>query len=137
LEEFTTAIEQLAHHADSTLTEDHIRRGAGKAFTDRVEDPAIKIQLLLGGQKALNKALRQTLELQAMPQKRVPGHSGGADRHQPGKGTKDDRQAGAVRSQANSGITAPMEGSQKIMTGAGNMLKDLRDIWELTRRSQC
>jgi hypothetical protein len=39
LQEFDTAVEQLAHHAYPTLPEDHIRRVAGKAFTDGVEDP--------------------------------------------------------------------------------------------------
>jgi hypothetical protein len=38
----------------------------GKAFADGVEDPAIKIQLLLGGEKMMNKALRQALELQTV-----------------------------------------------------------------------
>jgi hypothetical protein len=66
LEEFARAIEQLAHSAYSTLTEDHIRRGAGKAFADSVEDPTIKIQLLLGGEQMVNEDLRQGLELQAV-----------------------------------------------------------------------
>jgi hypothetical protein len=43
LQEFATAIEQLAHHAYRALPEDHIRTDAGKAFADRVEDLAIKI----------------------------------------------------------------------------------------------
>jgi hypothetical protein len=43
LQELATAIEQLAHCAYSTLSEDHIRREAGKEFTDRIEDPAIRI----------------------------------------------------------------------------------------------
>jgi hypothetical protein len=47
LQEFSTAIEQFAHHAYSTLPEDDIRREAGKFFADGVEDPAIKIRLLL------------------------------------------------------------------------------------------
>jgi hypothetical protein len=65
LQEFATAIEQLAHHAYPALPEDHVRKEAGRAFTDRVEDPDIKIQLLLG-EKTVNKALRQALELQAV-----------------------------------------------------------------------
>jgi hypothetical protein len=48
LQEFSTAIEQLANCAYPTLPKDHIRRESGKAFTDGVEDPDIKIQLLLG-----------------------------------------------------------------------------------------
>jgi hypothetical protein len=50
LHEIATAVEQLANSAYSALTEGHIRREAGKAFADGVEDPAIKIQLLLGGE---------------------------------------------------------------------------------------
>jgi hypothetical protein len=65
-QEFTTAIEQLAHSTYPTLPEDHIRREAGKAFTDRIEDPDIKVQLLLGGEKTVNEALRQVLKLQAV-----------------------------------------------------------------------
>jgi hypothetical protein len=41
--------------------------GAGKAFTDGIDDPAIKTELmLLRGEKTVNKALRQALELQAV-----------------------------------------------------------------------
>jgi hypothetical protein len=49
LQDFDTAIEQLAHRAYPTLPEDHIRREAGKAFAYGVKAPDIKIQLLLGG----------------------------------------------------------------------------------------
>jgi hypothetical protein len=41
---------QLAYRSYPTLLEDHIRRETGKAFTDRVEDPATKIQMLLLGE---------------------------------------------------------------------------------------
>jgi hypothetical protein len=44
LQEVTTAAKQLAYRAYPALQEDHIRREAGKAFADGVEDPAIKIQ---------------------------------------------------------------------------------------------
>jgi hypothetical protein len=47
-QEFAIAIEQLVHRAYSALPEDHIRREAGKAFASGVENPAVKIQLLLG-----------------------------------------------------------------------------------------
>jgi hypothetical protein len=47
LQEFATAIEQLAHQAYPALFKDYIWRKAGKAFSDEVEDSAIKIQLLL------------------------------------------------------------------------------------------
>jgi hypothetical protein len=66
LQDFATATEQLAHCAYPTLHEDHIRKEAGKAFTDRAEDSDIKIQLLLGGEKTVSEALWQALELQAV-----------------------------------------------------------------------
>jgi hypothetical protein len=66
LEKFSTAIKQLTHHAYPTLSEDHIRREAGKAFAEGVEDPAIKNQLLLGGEKTVIEALRRALEMQAV-----------------------------------------------------------------------
>jgi hypothetical protein len=81
LQEFATAIKQCTHHAYPALPEDHIRREAGKAFADRVEDSTIKIQLLLGGEKTVNEALRLALKLQAMllasrPPKQAPEYSG-------------------------------------------------------------
>jgi hypothetical protein len=72
LQEFAMAIEQLVHRAYPTLPEDHIKREAGKAFTDGVEDPDIKMQLLLGGEKTVKEALRQALELQAVLQAARP-----------------------------------------------------------------
>jgi hypothetical protein len=66
LQEFATAIELLAHRAYPTLPEDHIGREAAKAFAHGVDDPDIKIQLLLGGEKTINEALRQAIELQAV-----------------------------------------------------------------------
>jgi hypothetical protein len=66
LQEFATAIEQLAHRAYPALPEDHVRRKAGKAFVHGVADPDVKIQLLVGGEKTVNEALRQALELQAV-----------------------------------------------------------------------
>lgn len=35
------------------------------AFTDRVNDRKVNLQLLMGGKKLLNKALNQTLKLEA------------------------------------------------------------------------
>jgi hypothetical protein len=57
LQDFAKAIELLAHCANPTLREDHIGRDVTKAFTYGVEDPYIKIQLLLGGEKTINEAL--------------------------------------------------------------------------------
>jgi hypothetical protein len=57
---------QLAHRAYPALSEDCIRREVGKMLANGVEEPVIKFQLLLGGEKTVKEALRQALELQAM-----------------------------------------------------------------------
>jgi hypothetical protein len=64
--EFSTAIEQFAHRAKPALPEENIRREAGKAFVDVLEDPDIQIQVLLGGQKTVKEAFRQALKLHAV-----------------------------------------------------------------------
>jgi hypothetical protein len=61
LQEFGTAIKQLAHCTYLALPEDHIGRDAGKAFA-----PIIKTQLLLGEEKTVNETPRQALQLQAV-----------------------------------------------------------------------
>jgi hypothetical protein len=66
LQDFATATEQLAHRAYPTLPEDHIRRVAGRAFVYGVKNPDIKIQLLLGGERTVNEALRKAVELQVI-----------------------------------------------------------------------
>jgi hypothetical protein len=66
LREFATAIEQIAYCDYPTLPEEHIKREAGCAFVDGIGDTDIKIKLLLGGEKTVNEALRQALELQAV-----------------------------------------------------------------------
>jgi hypothetical protein len=66
LQDFATDIEQLAHRAYPTLSEDHMRREAGKSFSKWLRDPDIKIQLLLGGEKTVSPALRKALELHAV-----------------------------------------------------------------------
>jgi hypothetical protein len=48
LQEFSTAIEQLANRPYLALPEDNIRRQAGKAFSDGVEDTAIKNPVAAG-----------------------------------------------------------------------------------------
>jgi hypothetical protein len=40
-----------------------VRRKAGKAFVNGVEDHDVRIQLLVGGEKKVDEALRQALEL--------------------------------------------------------------------------
>jgi hypothetical protein len=47
LQEFTTAIEQLALYAYTAVNKENIRKGKCRAFIDRLEDQDIKIQLLL------------------------------------------------------------------------------------------
>jgi hypothetical protein len=66
LQDFAMAIEELVHRAYPALPEDHIRTEAGNAFADGVKDPFIKMQLLLGGEKTVNEALRQALALEGL-----------------------------------------------------------------------
>jgi hypothetical protein len=42
VQEFATAVKQLAHRAYLALPENYIMKEAGKAFDDGVDDPAIK-----------------------------------------------------------------------------------------------
>jgi hypothetical protein len=119
LQDFATAVKQLAHCAYPTLLEDHIRREAGKA--NRVEDHEIKVALLIGGEKMVNKALRQAIKLQAVfPTKLAPRHSGGADRLPASEGMPGNWNAGTVENWGTSRVPAPVKGRQK-MTGAGNL----------------
>jgi hypothetical protein len=81
LQDFATAVEQLAHRAYHTLPEEYVWREAGRAFAYGVADPDINIQLLLGGQKTVNEAFRHALELQAVlvaakPRKITPRYRG-------------------------------------------------------------
>jgi hypothetical protein len=66
LQDFATAIQQLARRAYPALPEEHIRRETGKAFVAGIEDSEIKLRLLLGGQETLREALRQALELHSV-----------------------------------------------------------------------
>jgi hypothetical protein len=43
LQDFATTVEQLAHSAYTALPKDNVRREAGRAFADRVEDPDTNI----------------------------------------------------------------------------------------------
>jgi hypothetical protein len=66
LQDFATAIEELAHRSNTTLFEDHIWREAGKAYSYWLRVSAVKIHLLLGGVKAVSGALRKALEMHAV-----------------------------------------------------------------------
>jgi hypothetical protein len=59
-----TAIEYFTHHAFLALHENHIRNRPGKPLGNGIRDRGIKQQILLGGKKTLNEALRQTLGLE-------------------------------------------------------------------------
>jgi hypothetical protein len=48
----------LAHRSYPALPEVHVRREADREFVDGVGDPDIKIQLLLGGEKAVSEAFK-------------------------------------------------------------------------------
>jgi hypothetical protein len=54
LQKFATVVEQLAHRTYPALSKDHVRMKAGTAFAEGLDDPKIKIQLLLGGEKTVN-----------------------------------------------------------------------------------
>jgi hypothetical protein len=113
-----------------TQPEDHIQNAAGKAYADGIEDSTLKIQLLLGGEKMVNEALRQALELQAVllaatPPKARPRKFWGSQSPPPSEDTQDEWHAGAVESQATSRVAALMEGRQKTMTSARNLRRGL------------
>jgi hypothetical protein len=66
LQEFSTATEQLTHRAFPALHEDHVRRGLSNAFGNKIRYRSMKQQLLLGGNKKINQALRQTAGLEVV-----------------------------------------------------------------------
>jgi hypothetical protein len=123
LQDFATAVEQITHHAYPTLPEDHVWREAGKAFAYRVEDPNIKIELLLGGENTINEALRQALELQAVLVAARP-HKNSTKTYQgsqsPTEEMQSNRDAGAIESGPTLSVAASMKG-RLIMSGAENM----------------
>jgi hypothetical protein len=104
----------------------------GKAFADRVEDPVIKIQLLLGGEKTVNGALRQALQMQAMllaaRPKKTSISTFWRSRLPPTRQRNQIRSAyWSCGSWATSGVTAPRGGRQKKTNGMGNKTEDLQE----------
>jgi hypothetical protein len=100
-------------------------REAGKISAYSVDDPDIKIQLFLGGEKTVNEALRQALEIQAVfvaarPHKNNTNIYRGTDRPPPDDETQNNQNAEAVENRATSRVTAPMKG-RLIMSGVKNM----------------
>jgi hypothetical protein len=65
LQEFSAAVEQLAHRALVGLPVDFIHRKAAHAFVDRVRDRELKQRLPMCGDRSLNEALNQALKLEA------------------------------------------------------------------------
>jgi hypothetical protein len=43
------------------LPNNHVHRGAGKAFVNSIREQNLKPQLLLGGERTVNEALRQAI----------------------------------------------------------------------------
>jgi hypothetical protein len=89
-----------------------ISGGRQKTFMDRVEDPTIKIHLLWGGEKTMNRVCRQILELQAvLPAARPKRNSArtfwGSQSPPTGQRDQNNLCTGAVQDQATSGLTAP------------------------------
>jgi hypothetical protein len=83
----------------------------------------------------MNEDLLQALELQAMllaarPHEKATGPSEGATRPPAREQTQDNQHAGAVKSQATSGVVAPMKGRKKMTTGARNMMRGLKATHE-------
>jgi hypothetical protein len=91
---------------------------AGRAFAYGAKDPNIKIQLLLGGVKRVNEALRQALELQAVrypqdPTRITPTRTGETDRPPPDEQMHNNQGAGAVENKAILRVIAPTEKSRE------------------------
>jgi hypothetical protein len=64
-QDFTLAVEQLAHQALVSLSETYIQTDAAYKFVDRVKDQELKQHLLMGGKRSLNEACDQVLKLEA------------------------------------------------------------------------
>jgi hypothetical protein len=84
-----------------------------------VKDPDIKIQLLLGGEKTVNEALGQALELQAVLVAARPHQNNtntyGGNRSPPSDEKMSNNQgAGAAEKQDTFRVTAPTEEKQRI-----------------------
>jgi hypothetical protein len=54
LQDISTAIKQMTHHAFPALHESDIHRGTGKAFIDGISEQSINEQLLLGSKRTVN-----------------------------------------------------------------------------------
>jgi hypothetical protein len=127
LQDFATAIELLAHRAYPTLPEDHIRREAGRPFAYGVKDPDIRIQILLGGEKTVNEALRQELELQtvlvaARPHQNDTNTYRGKRSPPPDEKMHNNQNAGVVENKAILRVIAPTEEKQRITRGRNGKL---------------
>jgi hypothetical protein len=111
LQDFATAVEQLAHRAYPTLPEDHKRREAGKAFGDRVEDQDKNFtadRRIGDGNRGPQTGPRTTCRI---PSRQTPQDkhqdTGGAARPLSGEGTRENHHAGTVENRDTSWVTAP------------------------------
>jgi hypothetical protein len=66
LQEFATTIEQVSHHAFLASHEDHIHKGQGQSIWWQDRRLRCKAAATSGDNKTLNKAFRQTLELEVL-----------------------------------------------------------------------
>jgi hypothetical protein len=66
LQEFSTTLKQMTHCAFPPLHEDSIHRGTGKASVYGVREWSPKWQLLLGSERSVSEAFRQTIELKVL-----------------------------------------------------------------------
>jgi hypothetical protein len=122
LQDFATAIEMLAHRAYPNLPADYVAREAGKALTYGIRDADIKIQLLLGGEKMVNEALRQALELQALlvavrPYKNNAKTYLITDRSPPNEETHNNQDVGTAESRGTLRVIANMAEEMEIAPG--------------------
>jgi hypothetical protein len=130
LQDFATAIQQLARRTYPASPEEHIRREAGKAFVESIQDYEIKIRLLLGGEKTLSEALRQALEVHAVliaaRSQRSNNVASRWTRSPPSNGeTQGVREAGTTRKVIIFGVDITIEGRRQ-MTGTSTMTKGLQ-----------
>jgi hypothetical protein len=99
-----------------------VRREAGKAFADGIEDTDIKVQLLLGGKKTEEEALKQAVLLATKPRK-TSARTFWESPH-PGEETKDNSRAVAVGSRATSRATSLTKRREKTNKDAGDETTD-------------
>jgi hypothetical protein len=140
LQDFATAIQQLALRAYPASPEEHIRRKAGKVFVEGIQDYEIKIRLLLGGEKTLSEALRQALEVHAVliaaRSHRSKNVASSWTRSPPSNGeTQGVQEAGTTRKLIIFGEDITME-VRRQMTGTSTVTQGLKVSPRSSRKHQ-